>query len=115
VTSQDWTPLDETARATVEHNVNHVQVEALRQLVPDSGAYLNEVCLFSSIPICLKTQSLRIQANWNEPNFQQAFWGSNYERLKGIKKAVDPDDVFWCHVCVGNEGWEEIGDYLCRV
>ncbi|QKX58297.1 uncharacterized protein TRUGW13939_05419 [Talaromyces rugulosus] len=96
VASQDWTPFDETERATVEHNINNVQVEALRRLVPESGAYLNE-------------------AYWNEPNFQQAFWGSNYERLQKIKKAVDPDDVFWCHVCVGSEEWKEVRHRLCRV
>jgi hypothetical protein len=44
VTSQNWAPLNETARATIEYEVNHVQTEALRQLVPESGAYLNEVC-----------------------------------------------------------------------
>lgn len=43
VTSQTWTPLNETQRATVEHNINHIQTEALRQLVPTSGAYINEV------------------------------------------------------------------------
>ncbi|KAJ5291272.1 hypothetical protein N7478_000523 [Penicillium angulare] len=96
VTSQSWTPLDERERDTVEHEINHVQVEAMRRLVPDSGAYLNE-------------------AYWDEPNFQQAFWGSNYERLHKIKKAVDPDDVFWCHVCVASERWQEVGNYLCRI
>ena len=28
-----------------EYNVNHVRTEVLRQLVPNSGAYINEVCL----------------------------------------------------------------------
>lgn len=60
-------------------------------------------------------ESLTTQAYWDEPNFQQAFWGDNYERLVEIKKVVDPDDVFWCRVCVGSEGWEQIGDSLCRV
>ncbi|KUJ14021.1 FAD-binding domain-containing protein [Mollisia scopiformis] len=96
VTSINWTPLNETARALAEYNVNHVQTEALRQLVPDSGAYINE-------------------AYWDEPDFQRAFWGSNYERLLDIKKAVDPDDVLWCHICVGSEGWKEVGNNLCRV
>lgn len=96
-----------------EYNINHVQVEALRKLVPNSGAYINEVCL-SAKNLCGK-QTLTKQAYWNEPNFQRAFWGSNYERLLQIKKAVDPDDVFWCHICVGSEGWEEVGDSLCRV
>ena len=45
MTSQEWTPLNRFARATVEHNINDVQVAALRDLVPDSGAYLNEVGL----------------------------------------------------------------------
>ena len=45
VTSQDWTPLNATQQAKAEYNVNKVQTEALRRLVPDSGAYLNEVCI----------------------------------------------------------------------
>ncbi|PMD34528.1 FAD-binding domain-containing protein [Hyaloscypha variabilis F] len=96
VTSQDWTPLDETERATAEHDINEVQTEAFRKLVPDSGAYINE-------------------AYWDEPDFQRAFWGSNYERLLQIKKTFDPDDLFWCHICVGSECWEEVGNHLCRV
>ncbi|KAL9090548.1 MAG: hypothetical protein Q9165_005309 [Trypethelium subeluteriae] len=96
VTSQDWTPLNTTQQAVAEHSVDRVQTEALRQLVPDSGAYLNE-------------------AYWNEPDFQRAFWGSNYDRLLQIKKSIDPEDVFWCQVCVGSEGWEMIGSSLCRI
>ncbi|KAN0089987.1 FAD-binding domain containing protein [Hyaloscypha variabilis] len=96
VTSQDWTPLDETERATAEHDINEVQTEAFRKLVPESGAYINE-------------------AYWDEPDFQRAFWGSNYERLLQIKRAVDPDDLLWCHICVGSEDWEEVGNHLCRV
>ena len=43
VTSESWTPGNETERAIAEHKVNRVQAEALRKLVPDSGAYLKEV------------------------------------------------------------------------
>jgi hypothetical protein len=56
VTSQDWTPLDETERATVEHYINEVQTEAFRKLVPDSGAYINEV--YPSVYILLVECSL---------------------------------------------------------
>jgi len=49
VTSQEWTPRNHTQQAAVEYSVNHIQTEALRILVPDSGAYINEVCL-SSFP-----------------------------------------------------------------
>lgn len=74
-----------------------VTLSYLRTLAPNSGAYVNE-------------------ASPSEPNWQQAFWGANYGRLAQIKKTVDPNDVFWCHPCVGNEGWEEDGKGgLCRV
>lgn len=68
----------------------------LRNLDPDSGAYINE-------------------GDPYEPDWQQVFWGSNYARLKSIKKEVDPEDVFWCSPCIGNEGLEEVGNRLCRV
>jgi hypothetical protein len=51
----------------------------------------------------------------SESNFQQAFWGSNYPHLLDIKRRFDPDDVFWCTPCVGNERWKEVGDLLYRV
>ena len=40
-----------------------------------------------------------------EPNFGQAFFGSNYDRLLGIKQKVDPWDVFWAPTAVGSEDW----------
>jgi len=55
------------------------------------------------------------QANAYEPDFQNAFWGSNYPRLLKIKRSYDPHDVFWCLSCAGSEGWQEVGDMLCRV
>lgn len=76
------------------------------------------------------------QANPEEPNWQHEFWGVNYPRLYvfslffrpepcrlltwchhrlSIKRAVDPNDVFWCTPCVGNDRWKQVGDRLCRV
>lgn len=93
---------------------------ALREVAPHTGAYVNE-------------------ADPDEPGWQREFWGANYERLYvhslppffpsfltqvvadtqppslRIKRAVDPDDVFWCHPCVGNERWEQVDGRLCRV
>jgi hypothetical protein len=91
-----WPDLNPAAQAEQENLQTNTYVAALRELAPDMGAYLNE-------------------ADANEPNFQQAFWGDNYARLLEIKRTVDPDDVLWCKPCVGNERWEEVGDLLCKI
>ncbi|KAL1922720.1 uncharacterized protein VTP21DRAFT_9096 [Calcarisporiella thermophila] len=63
-------------------------IQPLRDLIPDSGCYANE-------------------ADPNEPNWQQAFYGDNYSRLKTIKNQVDPTGLFVCRKCVGSEDWSE--------
>ncbi|KAK4151451.1 hypothetical protein C8A00DRAFT_45344 [Chaetomidium leptoderma] len=88
-------PLDPAGTETVKKQVKK-RVAALRELAPNMGAYMNE-------------------ADYEEPNFQTEFWGSNYKRLLHIKRAIDPDDVLWCTPCVGNERWEQVDDRLCRV
>ncbi|KAI1818957.1 FAD-binding domain-containing protein [Xylaria intraflava] len=90
-----FAPLSAAARVQSLATVNAL-TEPLRQLAPDSGAYLNE-------------------NNPGEPDWEHAFWGENYARLLRIKRAVDPDDVFWCHPCVGNDRWRPSGYRLCRV
>ncbi|KAI8255946.1 hypothetical protein K4K58_005278 [Colletotrichum sp. SAR11_239] len=87
--------------------------EGLRRLAPDMGSYINEV----SDPFELEDELLiRTQGSVYEKDWQQAYWGANYERLLSIKKTVDPEDVLWCEPCVGNEGWEVAGEgRLCRV
>jgi len=55
------------------------------------------------------------EASKYQPDWQATFWGENYERLLKIKRAVDPDDVFWCVPCVGSERWREVDGRLCRM
>ncbi|KAI1116099.1 putative 6-hydroxy-D-nicotine oxidase [Nemania sp. NC0429] len=62
----------------------------LRSISPGAGSYLNE-------------------ADIAEPNFQQSFWGTNYDRLLSIKKKLDPWDTFWAPTAVGSEGWYVTG------
>ncbi|KAL5344380.1 hypothetical protein ACLOAV_010640 [Pseudogymnoascus australis] len=57
-----------------------------REITPGSGGYLNE-------------------GDVMEPDFGQAFFGSNYDRLVRIKKATDPWNVFWAPTAVGSEDW----------
>lgn len=91
-----WAPLDNADRVRKEAYLDSVLVEGLRKLTPGMGAYVNEAYPY-------------------EKDWQHVFWGSNYERLSAIKKKVDPEDVLWCHPCVGNEGWHVVDDILCRI
>ena len=66
-----------------------------RKATPGAGAYFNEADFF-------------------ENNWQDEFWGmENYLRLTEIKRKWDPDQLFYCHKCVGSENWEEGG--MCRL
>jgi len=62
----------------------------LRKLVPDPGSYVSE-------------------SNYFEKDWQRAFWGSNYARLRRIKKKYDPDGLFFVHHGVGSEDWSADG------
>ena len=73
-----------------------VTVPALTALAPNGGAYLNE-------------------ANFQQADWQQSFYGANYARLRSIKKAYDPQDLFFANTAVGSEAWVPDGDgRLCR-
>jgi FAD/FMN-containing dehydrogenase len=90
-----WLPFNYTQEAEMRQGLVRYQA-ALTALAPDTGAYVNE-------------------ADPYQPNYHEAFWGENYPRLLKIKREMDPEDVFWCRVCVGNEKWQEVGNELCQV
>ncbi|KAL2840646.1 FAD binding domain protein, partial [Aspergillus pseudodeflectus] len=62
-------------------------MDVLREIAPDSGAYMSEGDLL-------------------EPNQQQAFYGSNYARLYALKQKYDPRGLFYALTAVGSEDWE---------
>lgn len=62
--------------------------EPLKALSPGGGAYLNE-------------------ASYEEPEWEETFWGDNYERLIEVKRKYDPEHVFDCWKCVGWRGEDE--------
>jgi FAD/FMN-containing dehydrogenase len=78
----------ERARAGVS-----AAMKIIRDATPGAGSYVNET-------------------DWFEPDWQQSFWGENYQRLLQIKRQVDPDGLFYCHHCVGSEAWSSDG--MCR-
>lgn len=88
---EGWT--DGTNQSNIDaiyHEITYNKVAALRKLSPDTGAYFNE-------------------ADFNQPDWQWAFFGENYERLREIKRKYDPGNVFWCKQCVGSE-WLVLGE-----
>jgi FAD/FMN-containing dehydrogenase len=62
----------------------------LRKVAPDAGAYVSESSFF--------------QSDW-----QRAYWGSNYPRLRAAKAQYDPDGLFFVRHGVGSEDWSDDG------
>lgn len=89
---------------TSSHARLNSYLQKMRDATPGSGAYMNE-------------------ADVEKPNFQQSFYGSNYERLLAIKERVDPWGAFYAVTAVGSDKWVMEGTNglptqqgrLCRV
>jgi len=56
-----------------------------------------------------KPASYVSETDYFEADWQQAFWGEHYGRLKTIKRRYDPDGLFYVHHSVGSEGWSPDG------
>lgn len=70
----------------------------LEALSPDGGSYLNE-------------------ADFNQPNWQKAFYGKNYDKLSAIKDRYDPNGLFYGLTAVGSDKWDNrlnTDGRLCR-
>lgn len=39
----------------------------------------------------------------DEDSWKTRYWGTNYANLVSVKNMYDPDNVFWCHHCVGSD------------
>lgn len=91
-----WPTGDHAKERAVREEITKVQVPLLKELALEGekmGAYLNE-------------------ADGEEPEFQEAFWGENYGRLCEIKEKWDPEGVFVVRAGVGSEKWDAEG--MCR-
>jgi FAD/FMN-containing dehydrogenase len=65
-------------------------MDELRKLLPRVGSYVWETDFF-------------------QPNWQDAFWGENYTRLRAVKDKYDPAGLFFLHHGVGSEDWSNDG------
>jgi hypothetical protein len=79
----DATPAE--IKAKMDYFTNTV-LGQWRATCPDAGAYMSE-------------------SDIQEPNFQQAFYGSNYARLYKLKQLYDPTSLFYAPTGVGSENW----------
>ncbi|KAM6509581.1 hypothetical protein FALCPG4_017233 [Fusarium falciforme] len=97
ITAQSWPKsFNESQIRSVVHDMTYRKLNTLRQLDPNSAAYINE-------------------ANPIEPGWQWSFYGPNYARLREIKDYYDPEGLLWCPQCVGSEDWLQQQDgKLCR-
>ncbi|KAJ5502599.1 hypothetical protein N7463_005473 [Penicillium fimorum] len=90
----DYTDWD--GNIAIQQLITDILMPPLEKLTPGSGAYLNE-------------------ADPNQRDWQQAFYGDNYDDLLGIKRKYDPDSRFYASKAVGSEAWTVTENgRLCR-
>jgi hypothetical protein len=91
LTHVDLYPLNEGSQGIqeVQNTATFKKLKAMEKLTPGMGTYLNE-------------------ADGFDPQWKENWCGENYNWLKSVKQKYDPEGVFWCWRCVGNEGWEEV-------
>lgn len=85
-------PRPEMNMSAARKNAREIELAAseLRKLDPSAGSYVSESDYFNK-------------------SWQSAYWGSNYARLRSIKRKYDPDGLFFVHHGVGSEDWSPDG------
>ncbi|TEY32893.1 hypothetical protein BOTCAL_0709g00020 [Botryotinia calthae] len=85
-----------TANLPGQKTVTNVLDPALEKLISNPVTYLNEV-------------------DFNQPKWQQVFYGANYAKLLSIKNKYDPNGIFCGPTVVGSEAWAAAADgRLCK-
>lgn len=97
IVGRGWLPgSSEEIKAYIRSDVTNVKGAAMKALAPNTGGYMNE-------------------GDRLDPEWQEAFYGSNYAAHSATKQKYDPFDLFYCPTCVGSERWVESPDTpLCR-
>ncbi|EED16287.1 isoamyl alcohol oxidase, putative [Talaromyces stipitatus ATCC 10500] len=90
VTMQIGTPWNETApwsqMVANQYQMTNEFVPQLEAVTPGSGTYQNE-------------------ADFRQPDWQNTFFGANYDPLLKIKQTWDPDHFFYALKAVGSDYW----------
>ncbi|KAF1932822.1 FAD-binding domain-containing protein [Didymella exigua CBS 183.55] len=86
-----WTDMEAAQKKMTE-----VLMPKIEAVTPGSGSYMSE-------------------ADFQQPNWQTTFYGSNYAKLKTIKDKYDPEHVFYNLKSVGSDAWTVAKDgRMCR-
>ncbi|CAN9123231.1 unnamed protein product [Alternaria alternata] len=97
----DWT-IPEATMVARRQDLAAVIHPAIEAATVGSGAYLNE-----ADPL--------VYPPGDAEKWQTAFFGTNYERLKEVKRAWDPKSVFYAYASPGSEDWSTDAEgRLCR-
>ncbi|PWI70220.1 FAD binding domain-containing protein [Purpureocillium lilacinum] len=86
-----WSEMEAAQRRMTEEFMPQIE-----SVTPGSGSYMNE-------------------ADFRQPNWQQTFYGSSYEKLLSIKRKWDPESVLYTLKGVGSEAWNVGNDgRMCK-
>lgn len=87
----DW-----TANIASQDRMTREFMPTVEAATPGGGSYLNE-------------------ADFNQPNWQETFFGANYARLRDVKRKYDPKNILYILKGVGSDGWKVAADgRMCR-
>ncbi|CAM1503621.1 Fc.00g012120.m01.CDS01 [Cosmosporella sp. VM-42] len=79
-----------------QKRITNEYVPLLTSVTPGAGAYLNE-------------------ADFNQPSWEETFYGANWVKLSLIKKKWDPTSVFYNFKGVGSDAWTVANNgRMCR-
>jgi len=92
-TPWSFNPAEWDRMITYQKLMTDTIMPAIETVTPGSGAYMNE-------------------ANFQQPNFQREFFGSNYGALQRIKNKYDASGFFYASLGVGSERWTVANDGL---
>lgn len=91
-----WDPTRWDDMLEMQRRITHEFMPQVEAVTPGSGTYMNE-------------------ADFNQPNWQETFYGDNWDRLSSIKKKWDPNSLFYNLKGVGSDVWKVAEDgRMCR-